>query len=55
MGNFFKPVVIVKLSLTYSPQRARLHILQAISDTCNTIRGAFALVMLIGNKLIAVT
>ena len=27
---------------------------QAIHDTCNTIRGAYALVMLIGNKLIAV-
>ena len=53
-GAIFQTSSDSEVILNLLAKRARLGLQQAISDTCNTIRGAFALVMLIGNKLIAV-
>jgi amidophosphoribosyltransferase len=53
-GAIFQTSSDSEVILNLLAKRARLGLQQAISVTCNTIRGAFALVMLIGNKLIAV-
>ena len=53
-GAIFQTNSDTEVILNLLAKRARLGMQAAISDTCNTVRGAFALVMLIGNKLIAV-
>jgi amidophosphoribosyltransferase len=53
-GTIFQTSSDSEVILNLLAKRARLGLQQAIIETCNTIRGAFALVMLIGNKLVAV-
>lgn len=53
-GAIFQTSSDSEVILNLLAKRAKLGLEKAISDTCTTIRGAFALVMMIGNKLIAV-
>lgn len=53
-GAIFQTSSDTEVIINLLAKRASLGLEQAIIDTCNTVKGAFALVMLIGNKLIAV-
>ena len=53
-GTIFQSTSDSEVILNLIAKRARLGIGKAISETCQTIRGGFALVILSGNKLIAV-
>lgn len=53
-GAVFQTSSDSEVILNLLAKRANQGLEQAIKDTCNTIRGGFALVMLVGDKLIAV-
>ncbi len=53
-GAIFQTSSDTEVILNLLAKRGWMGLEQAVHDTCNTIRGAYALVMLIGNKLIAV-
>lgn len=53
-GAIFQSSTDSEVILNLVAKRARLGLHEAIVDTCNTIRGGYALVMIVGNKLVAV-
>lgn len=53
-GTIFQTTTDSEVILNLVAKRAKLGLKEAISDTCNTIRGGYALVMTVGNKLVAV-
>lgn len=53
-GTIFHSSTDSEVILNLVAKRARLGLHEAIRDTCNTIRGGYALVMIVGNKLVAV-
>lgn len=53
-GTIFQSSTDSEVILNLIAKRARLGLQEAIHDTCGTIRGGYALVMTVGNKLVAV-
>lgn len=52
-GTVFQTTSDSEVILNLIARHAKLGIKEAIRETCNIVRGGFALVMLIGNKLVA--
>ncbi len=53
-GAVFQSTSDSEVIVNLLAKRARLGLVEALRDTCQTIRGGFAVVMLVGNKLVAI-